>query len=83
MAMVAMNADRTEVVKDPGAIEARWMVNDGDVKTYLEHARKHPKMQELMRAEAEKRLEDAKTAVETAALEAAARKARLKRLGLA
>jgi hypothetical protein len=82
MAMVGMNADRTKVV-DAGAIEARWMVQDGDVNDYLKHARKHPKMQELMRAEAEKRLEDEKTAAENAALEAAARAARLKRLGVA
>lgn len=83
MAMVALNADRTEVVKDPGAIEARWMVNDGDVGAYLKEAKKHPKMQELMRAEAEKRLEDEKLAAENAALEKAARAARLKRLGYA
>jgi hypothetical protein len=81
MAMVAMNADRTSVV-DTGAIEARWMVNDGDVGDYLKHAKKHPRMQELMRAEAEKRLEDEKLAAENAALEKAARARRLKQLGL-
>jgi hypothetical protein len=82
MGMVAMNADRTAVV-DAGSIEARWMVNDGDVGDYMKHAKKHPKMQELMRAEAEKRLEDEKTAAENAALEKAARQRRLKTLGLA
>jgi hypothetical protein len=82
MAMVAMNADRTKVV-EADSIEARWMVNDGDVAEYLKHAKKHPKMQELMRAEAEKRLEDEKKSAEDAALEKAARAARLKRLGYA
>jgi hypothetical protein len=82
VAMVAMNADRTKVV-EAGSIEARWMVQDGDVNEILKHARKHPRMQEVMRAEAEKRLEDEKLAAENAALEAAARVARLKRLGMA
>lgn len=80
MAMVAMNADRTAVV-ETGSIEARWMVNDGDVAEYLKQAKKHPKMQELMRAEAEKRLADEKLAAENAALEKAARARRLKQLG--
>jgi ABC-type dipeptide/oligopeptide/nickel transport system ATPase component len=80
VAMVAMNADRTAVV-EAGSIEARWMVNDGDVSEYLKHAKKHPRMQELMRAEAEKRLEDEKLAAENAALEKAARARRLKQLG--
>jgi meiotically up-regulated gene 157 (Mug157) protein len=80
--MVAMNADRTKVV-ETGSLEARWIVNDGDVKAYIEHARKHSKMQELMREQADKRLEDEKLAAENAALEKAARAARLKRLGYA
>jgi len=82
MAMVALDAARTKIVPT-GSIEARWMVNEGESAEYIADARKHPKMQALMKAQAEQRLEDEKRAKETAALEVAARQTRLKQLGLA
>lgn len=81
MTMVALDAPRTKVVAT-GSIEARWMVNEGDVAEYLKGAKKHPKMQAAMKAQAEQRAEDEQHAKEIAALEAAARAARLKQLGL-
>lgn len=81
MTMVALDAPRTKVVPT-GSIEARWMVNEGDVAEYLKGAKKHPKMQAAMKEQAEQRLEAEKAARETAALEAAARKARLQAVGL-
>jgi hypothetical protein len=82
MAMVALDAPRTKVVPT-GSLEARWLVNEGDVSEVLKHAKKHPKMQALMKAEAEQRLEAEKVAAEQAALEKAARLSRLKAVGLA
>jgi hypothetical protein len=80
--MVALNADMTKVVPT-GSLEARWMVQEGEVHEYQKHAKKHPKMQALMREQADKRLADEKRAKETAALEEAARQSRLKQLGFA
>jgi len=82
MAMVALDAARTKIVPT-GSLEARWMVNEGDAADYIADAKKHPKMQALMKAQAEQRLEDEKRAKETAALETAHRAARLKQLGYA
>lgn len=82
MAMVALNADRTKVV-NTGSIEARWLVDEGEVADVMREARKHPKMQALMKDEADKRLADEKVSKENAALEKAARTARLKQLGMA
>lgn len=81
MTMVALDAPREKVVP-VGSIEARWMVNEGDVSEYLKGAKKHPKMQALMKREAEDRLADEKRSAETAKLEAAARLSRLKAVGL-
>jgi len=81
MTMVALDAPRKKVV-ETGSIEARWMVNEGDVADVLKHAKKHPKMQAFMEAEARERLEDEKRSAETAKLEAAARSSRLKAVGL-
>lgn len=72
MTMVAMDAPRTKVVPT-GSIEARWMVNEGDVADVLKHARKHPKMQALMKDEAEARAEDEKRSAQIAKDEAAYR----------
>lgn len=82
MAMVALDAARTKVVPN-GSIEARWMVEEGEVSEYLKDAKKHPKMQALMKEQAEQRLADEKVSAETAAIEASARKSRLKAVGLA
>lgn len=82
MTMLALDAPRTKQVPN-GSIEARWMVNEGDVADYIKAAKKQPKMQELMKSQAEDRLADEKKARETAALELAARTTRLKQLGLA
>jgi hypothetical protein len=82
MTMVALDAPRKKVVP-LGSIEARWLFQEGDVADAKKYAAKHPKMQALMEAEAETRLEDEKKAKETAALEGAARRARLKELGFA
>jgi hypothetical protein len=57
--MVALDAPRKKVVPI-GSLEARWMVDEGEVAEYLKDAKKHPKMQTLMADEAEKRLEDEK-----------------------
>lgn len=72
MTMVALDAPRKKVVPT-GSIEARWLVDEGEVAEYLKDAKKHPKMQELMSGEAEKRLQDEKTAVERLAEEKAYR----------
>lgn len=80
MAMVALDAPRTKVVPT-GSLEARWMVNEGDVSEYIKAAKKAPKMQDLMKAEAKQRQDDEDEAKKTAALEAGARTARLKQLG--
>ncbi len=80
MAMVALDAPRKKTVP-VGSIEARWMIQESEVDMYLKDAKKHPKMQALMADQAEQRLDDEKKAKETAALEAAARQARLKQLG--
>lgn len=72
MTMVALDAPRTKVVPT-GSIEARWMVNEGDVADVLKHARKHPKMQALMKDEAEARAEDEKRSAQIAKDEAAYR----------
>lgn len=82
MAMVALDGARTKIVPT-GSLEARWLVNEGEVEMYVKDAKKHPKMQALMKAQAERRLEDEKRAKETAALEAAVRAQRLKALGAA
>lgn len=82
MAMVALDAARTKVVPT-GSIEARWMVNEGDVADVLKAAKKQPKMQALMKAQEAARLEDEKHSAEQARLEAAARVSRLKAVGLA
>lgn len=82
MTMVALDAPRTKTVP-VGSLEARWMVNEGDVTDYLKNAKKHPKMQALMKDQAEQRLEDEKKAAEQAAVEKAARQSRLKAVGLA
>jgi len=81
MTMVSLDAPRKKVVPD-GSIEARWRVNEGDVADVLKHAKKHPKMQAFMEAQAKDRLEDEQHSVETAKLEAAARSSRLKAVGL-
>ena len=59
MAMVALNAERTKVV-ERGSLEARWLVNEEDVAECIRHAALQPKMQALMRQQAEARLEDEK-----------------------
>lgn len=82
MAMVALDAPMKKVVP-AGSLEARWLVNEGEVGEYQKHARKHPKMQALMEEQAKARIEDEKRSKETAALEAAARKTRLAQLGMA
>ena len=81
MTMVALDAPRTKIVPT-GSIEARWMVNEGDVSEVLKHAKKHPKMQALMKDQADDRLADEKRSAETARLEAAAKLSRLKAVGL-
>ncbi len=75
MAMVALNFDRTAVV-DTGSLQARWMVQEGEVGEFMKEARKHPKMQELMRAQEATRLEDEVKSAERAAAEAARAKRR-------
>lgn len=82
MAMVALDAPMTKVVP-LGSLEARWLVNEGEVEMYTKHAKKHPRMQALMKDQAAQRLEDEKRAKEQAALEAAARQSRLKAIGFA
>lgn len=82
MAMIALDAPRKKEVP-VGSIEARWMINEGDKSEYIREAKKQPKMQALMEQQAEQRLADEKVAQENAKLEAAARAARLKQLGLA
>ena len=57
MPMVALNSDRTKVVPT-GSLEARWMVDEEEAATYIEEAKEHPKMQEVMRAAEARRLED-------------------------
>lgn len=66
MTMVALDAPRKKVVPT-GSIQARWMVDEGEVAAYLEDARKQPKMQALMGDQAEQRLEDEKSSAEVAA----------------
>jgi hypothetical protein len=72
MTMVALDAPRKKVVP-LGSLEARWLVDEGEVSEYLKDAKKHPKMQALMAVEADKRLEDEKKAVERLAEEKAYR----------
>jgi hypothetical protein len=59
MTMVALDAPRKKVVP-VGSLEARWMVDEGEVADYLKDARKHPKMQALMADQADARIEDEK-----------------------
>lgn len=82
MPMVALDAPMKNVVPRD-SIEARWMVDEGEVARYKDHAKKHPKMQAHMVDQAKARLEDEKRAAETAALEASARTERLKQIGYA
>ena len=72
MTMVALDAPRTKVVKT-GSLEARWMVDEGEVAEYLKEAKKQPKMQALMAEQAADRLEDEKRSAEAAAQEKARR----------
>ena len=76
MTMVALDAPRTKVVPT-GSIEARWMAQEGDVSDYIKGAKKHPKMQALMKDEAEARLEGEKRSAATAAAERAHRAAKV------
>jgi len=57
MGMVALNAERSLVV-ERGSLEARWLVNEEDAAEYIADAKRHPKMQALMRQQAEARLAD-------------------------
>ena len=82
MAMVALDAPRKKVVPK-GSLEARWMVDEGEVDAYLKDAKKQPRMQAFMEDQAAQRLADEKKAKEQAALEAAAKQQRLKAIGLA
>lgn len=66
MTMVALNDDRTKVV-GVGSIEARWLVNEGDVSEYQKHARSQPKMQAKMKAEGEERIRAQAEAAKNAA----------------
>ena len=74
MAMVALDAARTKVVP-AGSIEARWMVNEGEASEFIADARKHPKMQEQMNAQAAQRAADEKEAASRAAADKARRSA--------
>lgn len=82
MGMIALDAARTKVVP-ADSIEARWLVNEGEASDFIRHAKKHPKMQALMREQQAEREKSQKLAAQQAALEAAAREARLKQLGYA
>lgn len=72
MTMVALNAERSKVVP-VGSLEARWMVNEGDASDYIKAAKKHPKMQALMREQEAARLEDEKKSARILAAETARR----------
>jgi hypothetical protein len=74
--MVALNHDRTKVVP-PEALEARWMVQEGEVANYLKEAKKQPRMQALMQEQEADRLK----AEEKSAERLAAETARAKRRG--
>jgi meiotically up-regulated gene 157 (Mug157) protein len=67
--MVALDAPRKKVVPT-GSIEARWLVDEGEVPEYLAYAKKQPKMQALMEEQAKLRLEDEAKSAKAAAAEA-------------
>jgi hypothetical protein len=82
MPMVALDAPRKKIVP-MGSIEARWVVEQGEVDAYIKDAKKQPRMQALMEEQAAQRLADEKKAKEQAAIEAAAKQQRLKAIGFA
>lgn len=72
MTMVALDAPRKKIVPT-GSLEARWMVDEGDVAEFIKEAKKQPKMQDLMETEAKQRIEDEQRSSDAAAEERAYR----------
>lgn len=62
MTMIALDAARTRAVP-AGSLEARWLVDEGEVAEYVKAAAREPLMQALMVEQAKARLSQEEAAV--------------------